>query len=145
MAFDRALTKRILTVAGVGALLALGGMAFHRWWTRPGAGPHAGRGAAERTGHLRRTGRRLLPRRRWRARPYPGRDTRAQHVDGVERGQRSPVGLAGARIGGSVRPTEDRRFLRSRKGSGRHARAARKAEAAIWFPPGEPDGPAGLD
>src|ERR1019366_7271498 len=40
------------------------------------AGPHAGRDAAERTGHLRRTGRRLLPRRRWRARPYPGRDTR---------------------------------------------------------------------
>jgi hypothetical protein len=38
MAFDRALTKRILTVAGVGALLALGGMAFHRWWTRPGPG-----------------------------------------------------------------------------------------------------------
>src|ERR1019366_10340371 len=28
------------------------------------AGPHAGRDAAERTGHLRRTGRRLLPRRR---------------------------------------------------------------------------------
>src|ERR1035441_3411769 len=38
MAFDRALTKRILTVAGVGALLALGGMAFHRWWMRPGPG-----------------------------------------------------------------------------------------------------------
>ena len=38
MAFDRTLTKRILTVAGVGALLALGGMAFHRWWTRPGPG-----------------------------------------------------------------------------------------------------------
>jgi hypothetical protein len=38
MVFDRALTQRILTVAGVVALLAFGGMTFHRWRTRPGPG-----------------------------------------------------------------------------------------------------------
>src|ERR1017187_5234396 len=38
MAFDRASIRPILTVAGVGTLLAFGGMAFHRWWTRPGPG-----------------------------------------------------------------------------------------------------------
>src|ERR1017187_1903183 len=99
MAFDRASIRRILTVAGVGALLAFGGMAFHRWWTRPGPGRMLDEARLSGRVTLRRTGRRLLPRRRWRARPYPGRDTRAQHVDGVERGQRSPVGLAGAPIG----------------------------------------------
>ena len=38
MVFDRALTKRILMVVGVVALLALGGMVFHRWRVRPGPG-----------------------------------------------------------------------------------------------------------
>src|ERR1035437_1799627 len=38
LAFDRAWTKRILMVAGVVALLALGGLGFHRWRTRPGPG-----------------------------------------------------------------------------------------------------------
>jgi hypothetical protein len=38
MVLDRALTKRILMVVGVVALLAAGGTALHRWRVRPGPG-----------------------------------------------------------------------------------------------------------
>src|SRR5450755_1293190 len=38
MPFDRALTRRMLLVAGVAALLAVGGLEFHRWRTRPEPG-----------------------------------------------------------------------------------------------------------
>jgi hypothetical protein len=38
MAFDRVVIKRILLLAGVVALVALGGLEFHRWRTLPGPG-----------------------------------------------------------------------------------------------------------
>jgi len=38
MVFDRTLLKRLSILAGVVVLLSVGGMAFHRWRTRPGPG-----------------------------------------------------------------------------------------------------------